>query len=255
MPNQLRIESRKLITTPRWWGISALMVVASVGAALLLTLAGVFLERSPLNMAAMSDVGATMNSASGFTYVVAIVLGVIIATADQTDGTLALSIFAARGRSTLYGAKVLVATVFGLLLALVTLLLSAGAVTGVLIGADVSVSLTSPEVLGRLAGGTAVLTLWVLIGVGIGAVVRNALAAIVAVVVISQVVEPVIRSVVPSIGQYFPGAIAEAASGGSVVSLAMGASEMGQTTAAAIMVAFTAIVLLAGAARFHTQPV
>lgn len=251
MRSLVRTETRKLLTSPRWWLVGAGMVLVSVAIAALVTVVGLTIDRSPLELGAARDVGAIINVASGFAFVFAIVLGVLIVTGDRTDRTLALTLLAGRSRGRVYAAKTIAAAVFGVLLAVATLLATTIAVTGLLIAFGQPVSLTDPEILRRLTGGIAVLTLWAIAGVGIGALVQHQLAAILGVVALTQAVEPVLRMSVPAVGDVLPGSIAEVASGGTLAGLALGAPELGQYAALGLMTAGVAAVLALGAWRYR----
>lgn len=251
----MQVEIRKMLTSPVWWIVAAAMLGVCGALAALLTGAGVAMERSPLEFTSMRDVGAVMNVAGGFAFVISVVLGILTVTADRSDRTLALTVLAGRGRTRVYVAKVLVCALFAFVLAVATLALSAAVVVGVLAVSGIPVALTDPEILGRLGGGVAVLTLWALIGAGLGALMRHQLAAIVAVLVFTQAVDPVVRSIAPGVGQYLPGAIAEVAGGGSVIGLALGSGDMSQAVALGIMVALTAVVVALGALRYRSVPV
>ncbi|MDQ4098125.1 MAG: hypothetical protein M3144_09690, partial [Actinomycetota bacterium] len=73
--------------------------------------------------------------------------------------------------------------------------------------------LTSSEALQAVAGSVAGAALAGVLGVGIGAAVRNQTAAVVGTLVAVLLVEPVLTSLVPGAGAFLPSAAASAAAG------------------------------------------
>lgn len=248
-------EARKFISTPRWWLIGAGMVLASMALSALLTFVALGMERSPLDLSRAEDIGSIVNVASGMTFVFSIALGVLIVTAEYTDGTMAQTLLAGRDPWRVYVAKVAAGLGFGIVLAIATLATCLAVVAAFLLSQGQSLPLTNPEVVGRIGGGTAVLSLWAVVGVGVGALVRNQVVALVGLVVFTQVFEPILRIALPATSNFLPGAVAESASGGSIVTLALGNDGLSQVAALTVMAIGAAIVAWAGGYRFATNRV
>lgn len=248
----IQSEARKILTTPRWWLLGIGMLLSSAALAALLTFVGLNSSRSPLEMSTAQDIGAIVNVAASMTFVFSIILGVIIVTAEYTDGTLAQTLLAGRKPGRVYLAKAAAGIGFGLLLAAATILVCLGIVSLLLTAQGASVPWADPELTRRLAGGTMVLGLWTVIGVGLGALIRNQLVAVVGIVVFTLGLEPMLRIAVPQISTYLPGSVAEMASGGSLMALALGTAGMSQLAALAAMTLGALAILWIGGWRFVT---
>jgi hypothetical protein len=92
--------------------------------------------------------------------------------------------------------------------------------------------LTESDTWALVGRGVLAMALWATIGVGIGSLVPNQVAAIVIVIAFTQFVEPILRlaaslnDVTANIGQFLPGAASDALVGASFYSIAsVGAAE------------------------------
>lgn len=256
MVAQLSSELRKLTTTWSWWAIGAAMVLCTTALVAVLLLSGLHLEQSPLDLSSVAAVKAVYSLGAGITYVFTLVAGIVVVTGEYQTGTMAQTLLANPDRRAVYLSKVLAAALSGLVFGAATLAASVGTTAALLATEGLSPHLGESAVAQGLGGTVATLTLWAVIGAGLGALVRNQLVAVVAVVVLSQAVEPMLRIALPGgAADYLPSSIADAASGGTVMSLAMGRSALEQGTALILMLALTAAVALVGAHRFRRYQV
>jgi ABC-2 type transport system permease protein len=199
----LRAELIKLRTTRTFAAIAAVSVVTSV---LIAALVAILTE--PTEQSVLYDVFAS--DTSSFFILLLAVIGI---SGEWRHRTITSSMLAAPDRRRFLAAKAIAFGTAGLVL---SLLIALGvAVTGVAI---LSVrDLPLPELgelaaqVGRNAGLAAMLGAF---GVAIGALIRNQIAAVVTLLVIMFVVEPVVLSLAPSVGRFGPlGALSVAAAG------------------------------------------
>jgi len=95
-----------------------------------------------------------------------------------------------------------------------------------------------------IVGGTvAASALWALLGVGVGALLRHQIGAIVALVAWSSVVEGVLFAFVPSVGRYLPGQAANGLTGAAAKEL------LSPGPGAAVLAAWAIALAIAAAIR------
>lgn len=225
----LRVELRKTLTTRMWW---ILLVVMAVYVAVIAAFLTVALSQAP---------GATGGPPAGalddatqrlvlytlvmpLAYVFPVLVGVLSITTEYRYKTLTPTFLAEPRRSLVMVAKLLVATVVGLLFGLVGTAAGAGAVAGVRVASGDPAGLDA-EILQALAQVVLGMGLWAAVGVGVGALVRNQVAAVVVIIAFSQLVEPIARVALSawdatrSVSQYLPGAAGDAIAGASLYTL------------------------------------
>lgn len=156
----------------------------------------------------------------------------------------------------MFTAKLVVGAVFSFVLALAAMLLTAAVVALALSATGSDPSIGSGAVSGRLAGAVLSLTLWGVIGVGIGALVRNQLVAVVIVLSFTQFVEPMLRILAGAAGltevlRFLPGAASDSVSGGTLLSLATGSASADQAVGIAVLLGYVVLAVGAGALRFR----
>ena len=256
MRTQLGSEFRKVLSTRTWWLIGVAMVLATSALVAVLALAGLKVENSPLDLSTRDGVQALYSISAAMTYVFTVVAGVLISTTEYSTGTMAQTLLATPRRSVVFAAKTVVAAASGAIFGAVTIATTVGLTAALLKSEELSTHLGDSTVLAGLVGAVATLTLWSVIGAGLGALVRNQLVAVVAVVVMTQAVEPVLRMVLPAgTADYLPGSLAGTASGGTVLSLAMGPSELTQGVALAALAGLTVLIAALGARRFQSYQI
>jgi hypothetical protein len=100
-------------------------------------------------------------------------VGALAITAEFRYGTIRPTFLATPRRSPVVGAKLVVSGLIGLVFGLVTQGLMAAAATAALAGRDITIQLTDGDYVRLLVGGAVAAALWSVIGLGIGALVRN----------------------------------------------------------------------------------
>jgi ABC-type transport system involved in multi-copper enzyme maturation permease subunit len=197
MKAQLSSEVRKLLSTRTvYWFV--------LGAMSLCVMAVLSVSGQPASEVAKPLHEQQFYFLSTFVKLLVVVVGVRIVTDEYRFGTVMPTFTFSPRRGTVVAAKVIVGAAAGIAIALIaqaTLLLTAFglfAMNGneLVIGADGIRSLAG----GVLAGG-----LWAAIGVGVGAIIRNQVAAIVGVFVWLMALEEMIRPRLGDLAHYLPG--------------------------------------------------
>jgi ABC-2 type transport system permease protein len=191
-------ELFKLRTTRTFYGLTGgavtlVLVIGVLGAAL-----GDFKhEQEPLK---------SLANIAGLSQVFAVVLGILAVTTEFRHGTITPTLLAVPGRARLVLAKVVAALGVGLALGLVCAGIVTGVVAAILSARGIASGATGSEVVKLIVGDGVSTALNAVLGVGIGAVVRNQVGAVVGVLVWGFVLEPLIglipglKDVVPKYG-------------------------------------------------------
>lgn len=192
----IRSEFLKFFTTRLWWGLAIAMFVA---AALFAVLFGFLLtlEPDPEAVARGQQVVGTplqvANSVytSGLTigYTLTLVIGIMQIGSEYRHKTITSTFLATPRRARVMVAKIVALLGIGAIYGLVSLVGSvvAGALVLQSRGFD---PFPSTEVLRALALSLLVLGLWALIGLGVGILIPNQVAALLIAVGVAQIVEP-----------------------------------------------------------------
>ncbi|MFD0773035.1 ABC transporter permease [Streptomonospora algeriensis] len=251
---QVVSEIRKVATTWTWWLVLAAMAVYSGGFAAFTVLAST-LERSPLQLGSPETVVVAYNVAIAVAYVFPLAMGVVVVTNEYRSKLIAQTLLANPSRWSVYGAKTVTGLGLGLLYSVVATAVCVGAGAGLLALLGEPAYLTSAPVIGSLLGTVVALSLWGLIGVGVGALVRNQVVAVVGVLVLTQFVEPMARSVVlglsdSDVSWVLPGGAGDAAAGGTLYSMMNGVSADSQLPGFLMLGAYALVFCALGAWRF-----
>jgi ABC-type transport system involved in multi-copper enzyme maturation permease subunit len=201
----VRVELVKLVTTRLWWVLLA-VAVAMIALIIVLVLAtppgGDPQAHSLHDLATVNDV-LQLISIGGISATFALVLGVTMSTSEYRYGTAGTTYLAVPRRARVVSAKILAAApvgaVFGLIGGSVPLLVALlwFAVKGGSVPLDGRVPIQILEI-GLQAAFGAVM------GVAIGTVLRNQVAAIVGLLVWVLVVESLLGALIPATAKWFP---------------------------------------------------
>jgi ABC-2 type transport system permease protein len=234
-------EFQKVFTTRMWW-LLAILLVAYV--AFLAGGFGAFLGWAVENPDAAASAGQTQlppglnlapliySFASSIGYVFPVLLGALAVTGEFRHRTLTPTFLADPHRSTVLSAKFVSQLFVGAGLGVVAFLTSVGTGAAALAAFGLDTGLDSSDTWALVGRGILAMALWGAIGVGLGSLVPNQVAAIVIVIAFTQFVEPILRlaatlsDLTASIGQFLPGAASDALVGASFYSIAsVGARE------------------------------
>ncbi|GAA1956661.1 ABC transporter permease [Microbacterium deminutum] len=223
-----RSETTKQFTTSIWWVLA--IVLAAYVAFTAAVLGFVFTAsasgalpgaNSPqLPTAGLAPVLYSVATAVG--YVFPLLIGTLMVTAEFRHKTLTPTFLATPRRGLVLWAKLFVGVVFGVLFGVVGVIFAVAPSAGFLAGYGIDTELGSSDSWALFGRMILAFVLWVLIGIGVGALVRNQVGAIVGVLVFTQFIEPVGRAVAAFVDQlsgvirFLPGAASDALVGSSV---------------------------------------
>ena len=194
MSSLVSAEFLKLRTTRTAYGFLAAIV--------LLTLALVAANSASVDLRTKEDLEEALSGA-GVAAALLLVLGIVATTGEHRHGTITSSLLASPDRRRLVGAKVIAYVLTGALLGLAAVLATMAVAVPWLSARDAPLDLLDAgDYLSVLVEGVAVSALSGAIGVGIGAIVRNQVAAVVATLIYLFVLEPVIGVISTDVAAY-----------------------------------------------------
>jgi ABC-2 type transport system permease protein len=162
-------EVFKLRTTRTFYGL----VLGALGLVLLIViLASATANKSDITLRDVIGI-------SGFAQVFALLLGIIAVTAEFRHGTVTPSLLVVPDRVKLTLAKLGAALIVGLVLGLVATGLAALIGSVILNARDIPNGISGSEAIKMVIGGTIATALYAALGVGVGAIVRNQVGAVV----------------------------------------------------------------------------
>jgi ABC-2 type transport system permease protein len=194
MSSLVSAEFLKLRTTRTAYGFLAAIV--------LLTLAVVAANSANVDLRTKEDLEEALSGA-GIAAALLLVLGIVATTGEHRHGTITSSLLASPDRRRLVGAKVIAYLLTGALLGIAAVLATFAVAVPWLSARDAPLDLLDAgDYLGLFVEGVAVSALSGAVGVGIGAIVRNQVAAVVGTLVYLFVLEPVIGVVSSDVAAY-----------------------------------------------------
>ncbi|WP_417564602.1 ABC transporter permease subunit [Microbacterium sp.] len=264
LANATRSESTKLLTTAMWWilGLILLVYVAltatGIGFVFSASAAGELPGGSSGGHIPTAGLPALLYSlASSIGYVFPLLIGTLMVTAEFRHQTLTPTFLATPRRGQVLTAKALVGIVIGVAYAIVALVAAVGPGAGFLAGFGQDAELGSSDTWAMFGRIVIAFVLWVLIGLGVGALVRNQVAAVVVVLAFTQFVEPIGRVAaafvknLDKVMQFLPGAASDALVGSSIYTT-MGAqsgsasAQLDWWAGGLVLLAYAVVLLILG---------
>jgi ABC-2 type transport system permease protein len=235
MTDQLLSELRKMRSTRTNLGLLAGMIALIL---LSVILTGFLTKKSELvgleNQFALLSAGT---SAALF----AALIGVMAITSEFRHGTIRPTFVVTPQRSRVITAKVLASLLMGVLFGLAAIGLSFGIGYAILAGRGIPLALSTTDVVWLVLGTPVLTAAWAALGVGLGAIVRNQVFAVIGLILWAMIIDNLLRSLVPSIGGYTPsGASAAIIADPTDYVLAGGAGGV-------LLLGYVAVVIAAGA--------
>jgi ABC-2 type transport system permease protein len=164
--------------------------------------------------------------------------GAIAVTAEIRYGTIRPTFLVTPRRGPVVAAKLAVGGVVGIAFGLLAELLMAATATVAFAARGIDNQLSSGDYLQLLSGGAAAAALWATAGVGVGALVRNQVGAIVALCAWMFIVESVSEGFVPGFARLLPG--------GAGLALAGNSDELSAAVGALLLVLYAAALAATG---------
>jgi len=235
----IRSEVFKLRTTRTFYGVTIGAVGLVVIIALIASLAGSFSETD-------TEAGADLMGIAGIVQLFTLVLGILAVSTEYRHGTITPSLLVVPDRTRLVLAKLAAHVVAGLVIGALAYGLCALIVLPILNARDVETGLEGSELVKILVGGSIAAALFAGLGVGVGALVRNQVGAIVGSLAYVFVIEPLV-GIIPGIDD----TVAKWGLGGLSDSLAAGTSDsdadlFSQVPAGLVFAGYAAVFLAAG---------
>lgn len=205
MPQLLRAELIKLRTTRVVYGL--------LGGAIAFTLLGVIssIVTAGRNGTFGLDTGAGIRNVIGSARsgtVLVVVLGILGVTTEFRHGTILQTFLTTPDRGRVVRAKLGAYALAGLGIAVIGSALTVAIALPWLAAKDVSLSLTSSDVTVVLLGTILSFAIYGMIGVGVGTLIHNQVAAIVVALVWMQLIEGLLVELLPAVGKWLPGGAA-----------------------------------------------
>lgn len=230
----IRSELLKLRTTRTFLGV----VLAAVGlVALIVGLSSALAPAEELSAVEQLDT-------AGLAQPFALVLGILAVSTEFRHGTITPALLTVPDRARLVVAKLVAHVLAGLALGLTAYGVAAVLVAVVLPLRDVS-GMSIGDGIEQVAGGVAAIALLATLGVGVGALVRNQVGAVIAGLAWLFVIEPLLVAL-PSVG----GEIEEYGIGGAITAVSAstfgGGTDLGQIAGGLLLLAYAALFAIVG---------
>lgn len=257
-----RSETTKQFTTSMWW-VLVIILVAYVGftAAILgwifaASATGSISDAGP-QLPAEGLAATLYSAATAVGYVFPLLIGTLIVTSEFRHKTLTPTFLATPRRGVALAAKLVVGVLLGVLYGVVGVIASVGPAAGFLAGFGLDTELTSSDTWALFGRMLLAYVLWVFIGIGVGALVRNQVGAIVGVLVFTQFLEPVIRAAgafvegLAEATRWLPGAASDTLVGSSIFASAMATGTTGDAplewwVGALVLLGYASVLLVLG---------
>lgn len=223
-----RSEYTKQFSTAGWWVLAVVLVVyvGFTAGVLALAFGGVASGALP---GAQGTVPSTdslaplvYSSASAVGYVFPLLAGTLMVTTEFRHKTLTPTFLATPRRGVVLGGKFVIGVLVGLLYGVVGSIAAIGAGAGVFAAFGLDTQLTSSDTWVLVGRMLLVFALWAVVGIGVGTVVRNQVAAIVIVLAVTLFVEPIVRTIagvvdgLDAVARWFPSAASDALVGQTI---------------------------------------
>lgn len=262
LANSTRSELTKQFTTSMWWilGLVLFVYVGLTAGGLAATFGALASGALPAEAANSPALPPDMlppliySIATAVGYVFPLLIGTLMVTNEFRHRTLTPTFLATPRRGVALTGKVAAGVVMGALYAVLAIIAAVGVGAAALAALDIDTQLGSADtwaLIGRMA---IAFVLWVLIGIGVGTLVRNQVAAVVGVLAFTQFVEPILRTVggfvdgLSEVTQYLPGAASDALVGASIYTSIGGATTSGPAwwVGGLLMLGYALVFLLLG---------
>ena len=248
MTRLVTAEIFKLRTTRTFYGV--------VGGALGLVFLIVIIASATATWSPADTPMRDLLGISGFAQVFALVLGILAVTSEFRFGTITPSLLVVPDRVRLTLAKLGASLATGLVLGLVATGLAAAIGAAILNARGIDTGLTGSQATKMIVGGIVVIALYAALGVGVGAIVRNQVGAVVGTLVYLFVLENLLQIVKPLrdvLAKYGFGGVGQGLTGTGDA----GADHppLGQVTAGLVLAGYCAIFLIAGIAMMKRRDI
>lgn len=227
-----RAEFAKVFTTRIWWILLIILaayvalLAGGIGLVFGATSEGLLGASAGAEQMPTSGLATTIYSmATSIGYVFPFLLGALATTGEFRHQTLTPTFLATPKRGTLLVAKAIALFLVGAGFGVVAIACTVGAGSAALAGFGIDTALDSSDTWAMIARSVLAMAIWAILGVGLGSVIPNQVAAIVIVLAFTQFVEPILRSIgaladwIGDVTKWLPGAASDALVGSSFYSI------------------------------------
>ncbi|MFD2839801.1 ABC transporter permease [Populibacterium corticicola] len=261
MINLLKSEYRKFVSTRMWWVLLLVMVgymAMNASAFAFMFAFGDAVSTGDPDMVMDPTLApqSVYTVAASMGYIFPALIGVMSIAGEFRHKTITPTIIATPNRTKLLTAKLISGVPLGILYGAVGTFACVGFGALILSLGDVSPQLDTSYAWGIIGRSVLTLTLWLIFGVALGSVLTNQVAAVVILIAFTQLIEPILRMLLPNwtitegAARFLPGAVGDAIAGGSIYDAMSGATPLPIASAIAVMLAY--IVVLAAIGRVST---
>jgi ABC-2 type transport system permease protein len=241
----VRAELRKLTTTRfAWWLLLGYLALIAVNIGALVALAGREIggQQAMPPLTDPTTLHQVFAQAAG-AVVFPLVVGVIVLTTEYRNHTMATTFLATPRRGKVVTAKVIVAFFIGLLYGLVGAALIVAMTSALLPLRHVSVD-WSGDPSRIVVGGVVVTMLYCVVGVGLGALIRSQVAAVLVAVIGALLIDATLAQLLPEVGRFTPAGAAAALTLGQP---ARGVEYLSPWLGAVVLVGYALLAAVIGA--------
>jgi hypothetical protein len=246
MNHLIRAELLKLRTT-RMLYLNALAALAFVPVSVAISILTAGDPGAGPALTTSEGLRGVLSAASSGSLVI-LMLGVLVMAGEFRHSTATSTFLVSPDRSKVVRAKLIAASIVGVLLALAASALTLAIALPWLAIKDIDVNVLSGDVAPVLLGGIAATALYALVGVGVGSMVRNQTTAVAGAVLWVIVAEGLLVSFAPDVGRWLPGGAASALSG-----VATANGDLLPMWGAALLLAAYGLAFAAAGTRFVLQ--
>lgn len=227
-----RSEVTKQFSTMIWWVLALVLVfyvgstVGGLGLIMVLVADGT-LPSEAAGMPVPDNLATLLYSfGPSLGYVFALLVGTLMVTTEFRHKTLTPTFLATPRRGASLLAKLLVGILIGVIYGMIALASAVGPAAGILAAFGQPTGLDELDTWALFGRSLLALVLWTLLGIGLGTLVRNQVAAVVGVIAFTMFLEPIVRLAAgfvdgfDRIAAYLPGAASDALVGASFYNLA-----------------------------------
>jgi ABC-2 type transport system permease protein len=195
---QVRAELLKVRSTRTTVGLLLGMVVLILLFVLLTGLLGSAASLStPENQRQLLSIGALAGVFSALA-------GVLLVTSEYRYGTIRPTILFTPHRARVLGAKVIAATLAGIVFGIVGEALGWAIGYATLSGRGITVILSGGDVLQLVLGALFGIALWAAMGAGLGTILRNQVGGVITLLAWGFIISPLLFGLAPSVGRFMP---------------------------------------------------
>lgn len=198
MINQLRAELLKIRSTRTTIGLLlGMILLALIFIILTCTLSPtnqIFTEQDQVGLLSFGSISGVFSALAG----------IMLVTSEYRFGTMRPTFLFNPSRSRLFASKAIAGALAGLVFGLIAEGLTFAIGLAILNGRHIHIVLSGSNMTTLFVGAVVGSALWGIIGVGLGAIIRNQVGAVIALLAFGFVVENLVFGLLPSVGRFLP---------------------------------------------------